>query len=86
MKKWIALALAAPLAASAHSWYPKPCCEEGHCKPVACNEFVTKTDSRSWGRFTWFIQFEQPSPDENCHLCIIDGYVVCAFIPKPKVF
>jgi hypothetical protein len=82
---WGALILGAA-EADAHDWYPIECCSNGHCRPVACNELRVKGNYRFWGKYGWPIQFEKQSPDLQCHVCMINGVVICAFVPNQLVF
>lgn len=70
---------------SAHSWYPQPCCAESHCHPVPCDQLIEQPNGDVTYRLTDLIitvpaQAVQPSQDKLCHICIIAGSGVCAFI------
>jgi hypothetical protein len=66
----------------AHSWYPMECCEDSHCRPAPCDQMIEQKngDIIFNGLITVPAARVRPSPDRRCHICVVAGSGVCAFI------
>jgi hypothetical protein len=68
-----------------HDWYPSSCCGGSECQPVPCDQLVEARGGWLYlptGNYFHEAQV-QPSPDRNCHVCIMKGgdhRSLCAFI------
>ena len=66
----------------AHSWYPQACCEDSHCRPAPCDQMIEQSNGDII--FNGLIRVPaaqvKPSQDRRCHICIIAGSGICAFI------
>ena len=86
MKPWfLVLALFAPTAVQAHSWYPALCCngteEGGDCHPVACDSLAETKAGIQYGAVIFNKDQTRVSFDRNCHVCISKaGIPHCVFI------
>jgi hypothetical protein len=69
-----------------HSWYPEGCCEDKHCHPVPCNELVDNGKGKLvlWQKYQFDKQIIRPSPDDQCHICLIGEQPGCIWIPMPN--
>jgi len=77
-----ALALALALAthrAPAHEWYPKNCCSDQDCHPVACEEITSSPDYYKWHGMLFPKNASFPSKDGGCHVCASGGTPRCLF-------
>jgi len=92
----VLIALLCATLAFAHSWYPRECCSDKDCKPVACDslsegELITPRSSRipamiyteGGAKYYGEKRWLKPSPDDQCHVCIQPGTMNmrCTFIP-----
>lgn len=67
----------------AHGWYPQRCCGDSHCHPVGCDQLIEQPngDVVLAGTLIRVPAAEvKASPDRRCHLCVIAGMGVCAWI------
>ncbi len=74
--------IAAAAIVLAHSFYPQSCCSDTHCRPVPCDQLIEQPngDVLFNGTITVPSRSVSPSPDRRCHICIIAGSGVCAFL------
>lgn len=84
------IVIAAAAVLLAHEWYPKDCCEDGHCKPVPCTEFREDPTSPHLifhGEHFAFKRDIRESPDDQCHACESPTAerMYCIFMPKGNV-
>lgn len=56
-----------------HSWYPALCCSDTDCKPVPCEEISEVDKGFSYQGVFFSKDKEQPSKDNQCHVCMIPG-------------
>lgn len=70
MKRLVALLVALPGTALAHSWYPYECCSERDCFPVSVQD--VRSAPGGWnlpdGTFIAFSE-ARASPDQHFHVC-----------------
>ena len=67
----------------AHSFYPQSCCSDTHCHPVPCDQLLEQPNGDVLLAGTGIkvpAAAVQPSPDRLCHICVIAGSGVCAWI------
>jgi hypothetical protein len=63
-----------------HSWYPRGCCGDQHCRPVPCED-ISKSDSGYiWNGWHFDLVQVQASQDQSCHVCIIGSFPACLFV------
>jgi hypothetical protein len=68
-------------AAWAHQNYPSNCCEDRHCRPVACEEIASDGDYWIWHGSRIEKTKAMPSQDGGCHVCITEkGVMLCIFL------
>ena len=77
--KPIALTLA--LISPAHSWYPLYCCSEHDCHPVEGVVIEESFEGYQVGEDFAPRSKVKPSQDGHYHICKLNGYVICFFVP-----
>jgi len=76
----ILLSLFGAHVAWSHEWYPKACCSDKDCRPVACEDI--HSSGAEWEYSGRRIEkFKaQVSPDGSCHVCINASSILCIFL------
>jgi hypothetical protein len=92
MQKLLYLLVVAQLivgTASAHSWYPKECCNDNDCRPVPCADLAKTHLGLTWRGLVIFNEMQtRDSLDQFCHVCVKSyvGFIpylpICVFIPR----
>src|SRR5512139_3180235 len=71
--------------AGAHSWYPMECCHDKDCQQIPSKEVkVLPQGGYQWHEFVIPQRKVRFAPDNNYHICIFNGHVLCFFAPQPS--
>jgi hypothetical protein len=70
IKALVVLTLLSPVHDSGDGWhYPKDCCGDGDCEPIACDSIAETSTGFLWRGLTFNREKVRASPNAKCHVC-----------------